>query len=93
MSRPIRRWACRYVPTCKGEMVTVPSREVCKCCGVESCLGFTVPDLVWEQVMGDSQDVVCITCFDHQATELGVAWEASVQFWPVSGVTARASSV
>jgi hypothetical protein len=64
-------------------------REVCKRCGRESPVGFTVPDEVWAAATDGFASALCIFCFDELATERGIAWDRLVMFWPVSGVTAR----
>lgn len=64
-------------------------REVCKRCGRENPLGFSVPDEVWERAVPEEyrNKTLCIMCFDNLATYAGVNWAATpIQFWPVSGV-------
>lgn len=65
-------------------------RERCTCCREPSPVGFTVPDKVWEAVVGRKDvDVYCIRCFAAKADALNVQWSDNIEFWPVSAVTAR----
>jgi len=76
----------------KCEVVKTLTREVCKRCGRENPLGFSVPDDVWKAaVPSEYQDkVLCIMCFDELATEAGIDWSATpIQWYPVSGVAAK----
>src|SRR4051812_2946245 len=43
--------------------------QTCANCGRfgDSAVWFYVPDQVWAAVMGDCQDVLCLTCFDRRA--------------------------
>ena len=64
--------------------------EVCKDCGRDNVAGFTVTDAIWEEVMGDTQVVLCIFCFDARATARGIEWDREpINWWPTSHVAAE----
>lgn len=72
------------------------TREICKRCGRENPLGFTVPDEVWlKAVPLEYRNVtLCILCFDELATYARVNWtKTPIKFWPVSGVEALESGM
>ena len=61
--------------------------EVCKKCGRKNVAGFRVTNAMWARVMGKSQDVVCINCFDESAALRGIDWtEEPIEFYCVSTV-------
>ncbi len=73
-----------------------PTREICKRCGRENPLGFTVPDEVWNKAVPPEyrNKELCILCFDEFATYAGVDWTSTpIEFWPVSGVEALRSGM
>lgn len=56
---------------------------------------FYVPDHVWRAVMGDSQDVLCLTCFDRGAESAVFDYSGDVivmgrSAWLADGVAAKA---
>ncbi len=63
------------------------TREICKACGLESPVGFSVPDDVWSEVVGDPGTVRCIMCFAVEADAKRVVWDDEITFYPVSLVT------
>jgi hypothetical protein len=67
----------------------VASREICSICSHVNRIGFHVPDEVWRAVVpGDWQDhVLCLECFARLADEKLVAWDRSIDFFPVSMAT------
>lgn len=67
----------------------MPMREICKLCWDVSRVGFRVPDDVWEAVVPGQvrNHVVCLSCFTRLADELGVRWDARIEFFPVSYAT------
>lgn len=70
------------------------TREICKCCGRENPLGFSVPDDVWAAATPERyrNSVLCILCFDYWATVNNVDWTVtSIEWYPVSGASFAAS--
>lgn len=66
---------------CKVLSDTRWGRQTCGDCyrdGAEA-IWFYVPDAVWGEVMGDSQAVVCLACFDRRAHRRGVNYAATVE--------------
>lgn len=65
------------------------TREICKACGRESAVGFSVPDDVWLAAAGEFywNKVLCIGCFAARADARRVRWDLDIHFWPVSLVT------
>jgi hypothetical protein len=56
---------------------------------------FYVPDDVWHAVVGDRQDVLCLTCFDRHAERAAVDYSGNVvvmgrSAWLADGVAAKA---
>lgn len=47
--------------------------EVCKRCGRDVVIGFSVADEVWSRVAGD-WTILCAPCFDERAHELRVSY-------------------
>jgi hypothetical protein len=49
-------------------------------------VGFAVPDELWARVVGDSNTIRCLTCFDEEAQEKGVPYTGAdiTNFHPVS---------
>lgn len=56
--------------------------EWCQICDRRNNVGFSVPDSVWEAVIGE-EIVVCPTCFDEVAEIKGVPYNF-VGIWPVT---------
>lgn len=48
--------------------------EWCKRCGRRNCVGFNVPDDVWERVVRGRYSLLCTTCFDELAQDAGVVY-------------------
>lgn len=72
-------------------------RQTCMDCYRDgrSSVWFHVPDHVWYAVMGNSQDVLCLTCFDRRAETTGVDYSGDVivmgrSAWLADGTAARA---
>lgn len=57
--------------------------EWCKRCDRRVCIGFSVPDPVWDSAVRGRWNVVCAPCFDEEAEIAGVAYS----FGPVSPVS------
>lgn len=66
------------------------AREKCRACWKVSAVGFVVPDDVWKMSVPDEllTDVLCLSCFCAFADERGVQWDESIEFFPVSRITA-----
>lgn len=69
-----------------SEVQTFGWREICRCCGRVSPVGFSVPDAVWEASVPSawSRAPLCILCFAHFADEASVEWAGEIEFFPVS---------
>lgn len=67
------------------------AREICKCCGQISAVGFYVPDDVWRICVPEFwiNRVLCLSCFTRFADEQLVQWDKKIQFYPVSRVTSE----
>lgn len=66
------------------------TREICKRCNRENPLGFQVMDTLWNSVVQERYNVLCIMCFDELATERDIDWVMyPIEFYPVSGIEAR----
>lgn len=65
-----------------------PSREVCSDCNEISRIGFSVPDDIWNQAVGDNR-ILCLRCFTQRADFKYVEWDKNITFFPVSKVTHR----
>lgn len=67
------------------------SREICKCCGEITTVGFGVPDEMWRAVVPscylDSE--ICLRCFTRWADEKGVQWDHAIKLFPVSLISHR----
>lgn len=52
--------------------------QTCADCYIDSraALWFYVPDHMWRLVVGESQDVLCLSCFDRRAESQGVDYRA-----------------
>lgn len=62
------------------------TREICKACWQVVTVGFHVPDDVWiaavpERLRGSP---LCLACFTRFADEARLAWDADIEFYPVS---------
>jgi len=68
------------------EGISIPTRERCGVCHHVSPVGFSVPDGVWQTAVPEyfAQAVMCIGCFASFADERMIAWDAKIEFWPVS---------
>jgi len=64
----------------------VPAREICKACYEVIRVGFTVPDDLWSAAVPEHlrQSTLCLNCFTRLADEHMLAWDKSIEFWPVS---------
>jgi hypothetical protein len=82
-----RLWVLRQAPGIE-EGENMMSREVCKRCGKESGVGFSVPDFVWGLVSRNRWNILCIGCFSELADALRIEWDMDIEFYPVSLVTA-----
>jgi len=62
------------------------TREICKKCGQENPIGFSLPDKIWKQVVSIccQKDVICIYCFIKMADILLVEWDKDIKFYPIS---------
>lgn len=60
------------------------SREVCKRCGNESGVGFTVPDELWAAVSQDRWNILCVNCFVQVADALRLRWDTAITFYPMA---------
>ncbi len=49
--------------------------EICKRCFREHACGFQIPDNMWNTVVEERYNVLCLTCFDELATEKGIKWD------------------
>lgn len=63
------------------------TREICKKCYKEVTVGFSVPNEIWNRVIGNSDTIRCVACFTEKADELEVQWDEDIKFYPVSKVT------
>lgn len=65
------------------------TREICKCCGAINAVGFSVPNSVWMDAVPARwrHDVLCLNCFTRFADEARIAWDATIEFFPVSRIT------
>lgn len=61
------------------------TREICKCCGRISAVGFDVPDDVWARIVPERYSTLCLACFAMFGDESGIAWDQEItNFSPVS---------
>ena len=74
-------------PTCVSAIDS--TRERCAACQEVSPVGFHVPNEVWEAVVHPQfvHSILCVRCFVSRADEKLVAWDESIEFYPVSFVT------
>lgn len=57
--------------------------EVCKRCLRRNCVGFSVSNEIWSQVVGDRYTLLCTSCFDELAEEGQITYQFG-EVWPVS---------
>jgi hypothetical protein len=70
-------------------MFRMTTREICKLCYHVNVVGFRVPDRTWAAVVPEHarNSVVCLACFTRLGDEMGIAWDAEIEFFPVSLAT------
>lgn len=55
--------------------------ERCKapdCRGKRITISFSVPDKTWDAVIQGRWNIVCLSCFDEMAQDLGIDYEAEI---------------
>lgn len=77
-------WHTTMIETLEFKNMNKITREICKKCGIESCIGFDVPNEVWNKAVKGRWNVLCIQCFDEICDE---SWEDFVELYPVSKTT------
>ena len=63
-------------------------REHCRHCLRVSPLGFYVPNIIWQAVVGE-ETVWCLDCFARVADRKGIQWDVGLLISPVSYITSR----
>jgi hypothetical protein len=58
--------------------------EWCQRCNRAVVVGFNVPDEIWNAIIKDKFNVVCLLCFDELSEGTGIEWEENIEFFPVS---------
>ena len=48
--------------------------ERCKICGQPNHFGFMIPDQLWEQLIPQGINIVCLNCLDNLAVAAGVEY-------------------
>lgn len=61
-------------------------REICTCCGRINHVGFTVPNVIWNEAVPAFfiNSILCLQCFATFADESLIEWDKDIEFWPVS---------
>lgn len=73
----------------KAIVHTTATREVCKACHAINAVGFSVPGDVWMAVVPPHlrNGVLCLACFARFGDERLIAWDESIELYPLSLAT------